>query len=72
MTAPKPASCNSTGCWREGALEGYQLAHAARADFCRRLGRNQEARDAYQRAIKLTAQGPARRFLERRLAALPG
>ncbi|HEU5138065.1 MAG TPA: RNA polymerase sigma factor [Steroidobacteraceae bacterium] len=56
----------------EGALEGYQLAHAARADFCRRLGRNQEARDAYQRAIKLTAQGPARRFLERRLAALPG
>jgi RNA polymerase sigma-70 factor (ECF subfamily) len=56
----------------EGALDGYQLAHAARADFCRRLGRNAEARDAYRRAIKLTAQGPARRFLERRLAALPG
>ena len=61
----------------EGALDGYQLAHAARADFCRRLGRNAEARDAYQRAIKLTAQGPARRFLERRLrlrlrAGLPG
>jgi RNA polymerase sigma-70 factor (ECF subfamily) len=55
----------------EGALDGYQLAHAARADFCRRLGRNAEARDAYQRAIRLTAQGPARRFLERRLAALP-
>jgi len=55
-----------------GELEEYQLAHAARADFCRRLGRHQEARDAYQRAIKLTAQGPARRFLERRLAALPG
>jgi len=55
----------------DGALDGYQLAHAARADFCRRLGRNAEARDAYQRAIKLTAQGPARRFLERRLAALP-
>ena len=55
----------------EGELDGYQLAHAARADFCRRLGRNQEARDAYQRAIKLTAQGPARRFLERRLTALP-
>ena len=51
----------------EGALDEYQLAHAARADFCRRLGRNPEARDAYQRAIKLTAQGPARRFLERRL-----
>jgi RNA polymerase sigma-70 factor (ECF subfamily) len=55
----------------EGELDGYQLAHAARADFCRRLGRNQEARDAYQRAIRLTAQGPARRFLEKRLVALP-
>jgi len=55
-----------------GELDGYQLAHAARADFCRRLGRHAEARQAYQRAITLTAQGPARRFLERRLAALPG
>ncbi len=55
-----------------GDLDGYQLAHAARADFCRRLGRNAEARQAYQRAIQLTAQGPARRFLEKRLAALPG
>jgi RNA polymerase sigma-70 factor, ECF subfamily len=55
-----------------GDLDGYQLAHAARADFCRRLGRNVEARQAYQRAIQLTAQGPARRFLEKRLAALPG
>jgi len=53
-----------------GALDGYQLAHAARADFCRRLGRNAEARSAYQRAIELTTQGPARRFLEKRLAAL--
>jgi RNA polymerase sigma-70 factor, ECF subfamily len=52
-------------------LEGYQLAHAARADFCRRLERHAEARLAYRRAIELTAQGPARRFLERRLAALP-
>jgi RNA polymerase sigma-70 factor (ECF subfamily) len=54
-----------------GELDGYQLAHAARADFCRRLGRHAEAREAYLRAITLTAQGPARRFLERRLAALP-
>lgn len=52
-------------------LDGYQLAHAARADFCRRLGRSVEARKAYTRAIELTAQGPARRFLEKRLAALP-
>jgi RNA polymerase sigma-70 factor (ECF subfamily) len=54
-----------------GELDNYQLAHAARADFCRRLGRHAEARKAYARAIELTAQGPARRFLERRLAALP-
>ena len=53
-----------------GELDGYQLAHAARADFCRRLGRHADARKAYERAITLTAQGPARRFLERRLAAL--
>ncbi len=54
-----------------GELDKYQLAHAARADFCRRLGRHDEARSAYERAIQLTAQGPAKRFLERRLAALP-
>jgi RNA polymerase sigma-70 factor (ECF subfamily) len=53
-----------------GELDNYQLAHAARADFCRRLGRHQDARVSYERAIKLTAQGPARRFLEKRLAAL--
>jgi len=55
----------------DGELDKYQLAHAARADFCRRLGRHAEARKAYARAIELTAQGPARRFLEKRLAALP-
>jgi RNA polymerase sigma-70 factor, ECF subfamily len=54
-----------------GELDKYQLAHAARADFCRRLGRHAEARAAYERAIKLTQQGPARRFLEKRLAGLP-
>jgi RNA polymerase sigma-70 factor (ECF subfamily) len=54
-----------------GELDNYQLAHAARADFLRRLERHGEARKAYARAIELTAQGPARRFLEKRLAALP-
>ncbi len=54
-----------------GELDQYQLAHAARADFCRRLGRHGDARESYERAIKLTQQGPARRFLEKRLAALP-
>ena len=52
----------------DGALDGYSLAHAARADFLRRLGRDADARKAYAKAIKLTAQGPARRFLEKRLA----
>jgi RNA polymerase sigma-70 factor (ECF subfamily) len=54
-----------------GELDRYQLAHAARADFCRRLDRHAEARQAYRRALDLTAQGPARRFLEKRLASLP-
>jgi RNA polymerase sigma-70 factor, ECF subfamily len=58
------------GLLADGELDKYQLAHAARADLCRRLGRDREARTSYERAIKLTSQGPARRFLERRLAAL--
>jgi RNA polymerase sigma-70 factor, ECF subfamily len=53
-----------------GELNDYHLAHAARADFCRRLGRNGEARASYERAIALTRQEPERRFLERRLAEL--
>ena len=53
-----------------GELAGYRLAHAARADLCRRLGRIAEARSAYQHALELTRQGPERRFLERRLTEL--
>ena len=53
-----------------GALDNYQLAHAARADFLRRLGRKDEARRAYRRAIELTEQGPAKRFLEKRVLEL--
>jgi RNA polymerase sigma-70 factor (ECF subfamily) len=55
-----------------GALQDYRLAHAARADLCRRLGRTDEARSAYQRALALTRQEPERRFLERRLRELDG
>jgi len=55
----------------DGALEQYHLAHAARADLCRRLGRTAEARVAYERALALTRQEPERRFLARRLAELP-
>jgi RNA polymerase sigma-70 factor, ECF subfamily len=50
-----------------GELTRYQLAHAARADLLRRLGRTEEAIVAYERALELAAQGPERRFLERRL-----
>jgi RNA polymerase sigma-70 factor (ECF subfamily) len=53
-----------------GDLAEYHLAHSARADLCRRLGRSAEAREAYRRALSLTQQEPERRFLERRLAAL--
>ncbi len=51
-------------------LDGYHLAHAARADLCRRLGRAKEARQSYERALKLARQEPERRFLERRLTEL--
>jgi RNA polymerase sigma-70 factor (ECF subfamily) len=50
-----------------GDLVEYHLAHAVRADFCRRLGRKVDALSAYERALSLTQQEPERRFLERRL-----
>jgi RNA polymerase sigma-70 factor (ECF subfamily) len=53
-----------------GDLQDYHLAHAARADLCRRLGRTVEARTSYKRAIALARQEPERRFLQRRLAEL--
>ena len=53
-----------------GDLADYHLAHSARADLCRRLGRTADARASYARALALTRQEPERRFLERRLAEL--
>jgi RNA polymerase sigma-70 factor (ECF subfamily) len=53
-----------------GELTEYRLAHAARAELCRRLGRRDDARAAYKRALALTRQEPERRFLERQLAIL--
>jgi RNA polymerase sigma-70 factor (ECF subfamily) len=53
-----------------GALADYRFAHAARADFLRRLRRLAEARTAYERALALTTQEPERRFLEKRLREL--
>ena len=55
-----------------GDLREYRFAHAARADLCRRLGRTGDARASYERALALTRQEPERRFIERRLAELPG
>jgi len=60
------------GILARGDLENYHLAHAARADLCRRLGQTAEARTSYERALSLTQQEPERRFLKRRLSELPG
>jgi len=51
-------------------LSDYHLAHSARADLCRRLGRIPEARASYEKALALASQEPDRRFLARRLAEL--
>ncbi|QJP11253.1 RNA polymerase sigma factor [Pseudomonas multiresinivorans] len=53
-----------------GELQDYHLAHAARADFCRRLERHGQAREAYERALALTKLEPERRFLEQRIREL--
>jgi len=53
-----------------GELQDYHLAHSARAEFCRQLGRVEEAREAYSRALELTRQEPERRFIEGRISAL--
>jgi RNA polymerase sigma-70 factor, ECF subfamily len=53
-----------------GELRDYRLAHAARADLCRRLGQTAEARASYKRALALTKQEPERRFLEKQMRRL--
>ncbi len=53
-----------------GELQEYHLAHAARADLLRRLGRKAEARLAYERALVLTVEEPERRLIQRRLGEL--
>ena len=60
------------GILARGELAGYHLAHAARADLCRRAGRGREARDSYEKALALSQQEPERRFLRRRLAEIAG
>jgi RNA polymerase sigma-70 factor, ECF subfamily len=53
-----------------GDLANYYLAHAARADMCRRLGRTAEARASYEKALALTQQEPERQFLRERIRQL--
>ena len=53
-----------------GDLDNYHLAHSARAELCRRVGKVEDARVSYKRALTLAQQEPERRFLERRLAEL--
>ncbi|MFL9813699.1 RNA polymerase sigma factor [Stutzerimonas sp. VN223-3] len=55
-----------------GELQDYHLLHSARADFCRRLGRIDDARSAYRIALQLTRLEPERRFLQQRLDELDG
>lgn len=55
-----------------GELADYHLAHGARADLCRRLGRTAEARAAYERALSLARLQPEQQFLARQLASLQG
>jgi len=55
-----------------GELADYALAHSARAELSRRLGRQEAAIQSYQRALSLTRQEPQRRFIERRLGELHG
>ena len=53
-----------------GELDGYHLAHAARADLARRLDRRAEARTSYERALTLATQPAEKRFLQKRLAEI--
>ena len=53
-----------------GELADYYLAHSARADMYRRLGRTSEARSSYEKALALTQQEPERQFLQERIRQL--
>ena len=54
----------------QGELAGYYLAHSARAEMCRRLGRTAEARSSYEKALTRTQQEPERQFLQERIRQL--
>ncbi|MBN8854510.1 MAG: RNA polymerase subunit sigma-24 [Sphingobacteriales bacterium 50-39] len=53
-----------------GDLDDYHLAHSARAELCRKLGRTNQARASWERALALSQQDPERRFIQRKLSEL--
>src|SRR5246127_3473912 len=67
---PEAGLAHIDALFEHGELANYYLAHSARAELCRRLGRKAEARSSYERALALTQQEPERRFLTRRLEEL--
>lgn len=58
------------GILKRGDLSEYSLAHSVRAEFCRRLGRYDEARSSWERALALARQEPERRFIQKKLDSL--
>jgi RNA polymerase sigma-70 factor (ECF subfamily) len=69
---PEAGLTNIEAVLGRGRLDDYHLAHAARADMQRRLGRTEAARASYQRALELTRQPAELRFLRQRLTQLDG
>jgi RNA polymerase sigma-70 factor (ECF subfamily) len=67
---PKAGLTHIDAVLEHGELANYYLAHAARADLCRRLGRTAEARSSYEKALALTQQEPERQFLQARIRQL--
>jgi len=67
---PEVGLANISKVLEEGDLANYYLAHSARADMYRRLGRTAEARAAYEKALALTQQEPERQFLQERIRQL--
>ncbi|WP_043237609.1 RNA polymerase sigma factor [Stutzerimonas azotifigens] len=72
LRGPQAGLALVDGLLARGELGDYHLAHAARADFQRRLGRHDAARATYRRALELTRLAPERAFLQRRLGELGG
>jgi RNA polymerase sigma-70 factor (ECF subfamily) len=67
---PEAGLVHIDGLLEQGELSNYYLAHSARADMCRRLGRTAEARSSYEKALALTQQEPERQFLQERIRQL--